>query len=141
MKIAVGSDHGGYELKTVLIRKLERQGHLVVDAGCNSTVSVDYPDFAGRVCSLVIDGEVERGILICGTGIGMSVAANRFVEIRAALCHDEYTARMSRAHNDANVLCLGARVLGVGVADAVVDVWLDTGFEGDRHLQRIAKIS
>ena len=141
MKIVIGSDHGGYELKKMLIGVLEEKGMEVADLGCHSTESVDYPDFAELVCNHIADGEADRGILICGTGIGMSLAANRNRKIRAALCHDEYTARMSRAHNDANVLCLGARVLGPGVVEGIVDVWLKTLFEGDRHIRRIRKFS
>ena len=139
--IAIGSDHGGYEMKKQIISKLEKDGYQIKDLGCHSLDSVDYPDFARAVCASVTQGEAQYGILICGTGIGMSLAANRHYEIRAALCHDEYTARMSREHNNANILCLGARVLGLGVAEAIVDCWLDTSFAGDRHLRRIEKFS
>ena len=141
MKIAIGSDHGGYELKQQIISKLKNHDYWINDLGCYSLDSVDYPDFSELVCQSVISGEVDFGILICGTGIGMSLAANRHLEIRAALCHDEYTARMSREHNNANILCLGARVLGVGVAEAIVDTWLATSFGGDRHIRRIEKYS
>ena len=141
MRIAIGSDHGGYDLKKTLVGLLKDRDVEVVDLGCHSRESVDYPDFADLVCKSVVAGEADFGILICGTGIGMSLAANRSREIRAALCHDEYTARMSRAHNDANVLCLGARVLGEGVVEGILDVWLKTEFEGDRHLRRIRKFS
>ncbi len=139
MNIAIGSDHGGFELKQFLVEMLSAAGHEVHDLGCHSTASVDYPDFADKVCDQVLSGEAGYGILICGTAIGMSIAANRYGGIRAAVCHDEYTARMSREHNNANILCLGERVLGKGVAAAIVDVWLNTGFAGGRHQQRIAK--
>ena len=141
MKIAIGSDHGGYGLKKTLVTLLRDKDVEVDDLGCHSTDSVDYPDFAELVCNSVAGGDVDRGILICGTGIGMSLAANRNRKIRAALCHDEYTARMSRAHNDANVLCLGARVLGEGVVEGIINVWLQTAFDGDRHIRRIRKFS
>lgn len=141
MKIALGADHGGFQLKEKVARLLEQLGHRVEDTGCHSSDSVDYPDFADPVVALVADGDCDRGILICGTGIGMSLAANRNRKIRAANCHDEYTARMSREHNDANILCLGARVIGEGVAFDLIKVWLDTAFAGGRHQQRIAKYS
>ena len=141
MRIAIGSDHGGFELKQFLVSVLEKDGHQVDDCGCSTDASVDYPDFADKVCNAVLSGDVSAGILVCGTGIGMSMAANRHRGIRAALCHDEYTARMSREHNDANVLCLGDRVLGKGVAAAVVDVWLGSSFQGGRHQRRIEKFS
>ena len=141
MKIAIGADHGGFQLKEKVARMLEQLGHRVEDTGCHSSDSVDYPDFADPVVAKVAEGECDRGILICGTGIGMSLAANRNRKIRAANCHDEYTARMSREHNDANILCLGARVIGEGVAVDLVKVWLDTPFAGGRHQQRIAKYS
>jgi ribose 5-phosphate isomerase B len=141
MKIALGADHGGFQLKEKVARLLEQLGHQVEDTGCHSSDSVDYPDFADPVVVLVADGDCDRGILICGTGIGMSLAANRNRKIRAANCHDEYTARMSREHNDANILCLGARVIGEGVAVDLIKVWLDTAFAGGRHQQRIAKYS
>ena len=141
MKIAIGSDHGGYGLKQAIVDILQQDGHEVADCGCNSPDSVDYPDFAEQVCRTVLAGDAALGILICGTGIGMSMAANRHRGIRAALCHNEYTARMSREHNDANVLCLGERVLGIGVAGAIVDAWLRSEFGGGRHQRRIAKFS
>ena len=141
MKIAIGSDHGGYELKGVISLLLEQLGHEVGDCGCFSNDSVPYPDFAEAVCAKVVTGKSDRGILICGTGIGMSIAANRHRKIRAALCHDEFTARLCREHNDANVLCLGARVTGSGVALEMVKTFLATQFEGGRHQQRIAMFS
>ena len=141
MKIALGADHGGFQLKEKVAGLLEQLGHRVEDTDCHSSDSVDYPDFADPVVALVAGGDCDRGILICGTGIGMSLAANRNRKIRAANCHDEYTARMSREHNDANILCLGARVIGEGVAVDLIKVWLDTAFAGGRHQQRIAKYS
>lgn len=137
MKISIGCDHGGFDLKKEIVSLLKELGHDVNDAGCHSHGSVDYPDFARTVCSEVLEGRVERGILICGTGIGMSMAANRFHGIRAALCSDIFTARMSREHNDANVLCLGARVTGPGLALEMVKEWLVVPFAGSRHLRRI----
>jgi ribose 5-phosphate isomerase B len=141
MIVAIGSDHGGFELKEIIVNNLKAEGHTVQDLGCHSPASVDYPDFAEGVCESVLQEKAEVGILICGTGIGMSMAANRQRKIRAALCHDEYTARMSREHNNANILCLGARVTGTGVAEDIVRVWLTTEFSGGRHLTRIGKFS
>lgn len=137
MRIAIGCDHGGLDLKRVIVRLLADLGHEIDDQGCDAEVSVNYPDYAAAVCRLVQTGRCERGILVCGTGIGMSMAANRVQGIRAALCHELFTARMSREHNDANVLCLGGRVLGPGLAQEMVRVWLATDFAGGRHLQRI----
>lgn len=141
MKIAIGADHGGFEMKEELKPLLAELGHEVVDVGCDSTASVDYPDFAAVVAEQVVSGRCGFGILICGTGIGMSIAVNRQPQIRAALCHDEYTARLSRQHNNANVLCLGARVIGAGVAAAIVRTWLTSTFEGGRHQLRVSKYS
>lgn len=137
MIIAFGCDHGGYTLKKDIVALLEQSGHTVLDMGCFSEDSVDYPDFAAAVCATLLDGRAQRGILVCGTGIGMSIAANRHPHIRAALCHEAFTARMSREHNDANVLCLGARVLGIGIVLDIVKTWLITEFAGGRHLRRI----
>lgn len=137
MKIAIGCDHGGIALKNDTVAVLKGMGHEVDDAGCFSTESVDYPEFAKQVCAKVQAGACDRGILICGTGIGMSMVANRFDGIRAALCHELFTARMSREHNDANVLCLGARVIGPGLAEEIVRTWVSTEFAGGRHLKRI----
>lgn len=139
MKIAIGSDHGGFAVKEEILRFLQDLGNEIEDVGCFGSDSVDYPDFAGRVCELIGDKSCEKGILICGTGIGMSIAANKNKNknIRAALCHDSYTARMSRQHNDANILCLGARVLGIEVIIDMVGIWLETEFEGGRHQQRL----
>ena len=137
MKVAIGCDHGGLDLKDIVKSVLEELGHEIDDQGCNSSESVDYPNFAKAVSLLVKDGKCERGILICGTGIGMSMAANRIPGIRAALCHEMFSARMSREHNDANVLCLGARVIGQGLAAETVRTWMTTDFAGGRHLRRI----
>ncbi len=141
LKIAVGCDHGGIALKDDIMALLRDSGQEVVDMGTDSAGSVDYPDFARLVCEEVASGNCRRGILICGTGIGMSMAANRYPEIRAALCHEIFTARMSREHNDANVLCLGARVIGPGLALEMVKTWLETDFAGGRHLRRIEMFS
>ncbi|MEJ2034217.1 MAG: ribose 5-phosphate isomerase B [Deltaproteobacteria bacterium] len=141
MKIAIGCDHGGIGLKEEICSLLADLEYEVDDQGCHRAVSVDYPEFAQAVCREVIDGRCERGILICGTGIGMSMVANRHPQIRAALCHELYSARMSREHNDANVLCLGARVIGLGLATEIVRTWLATDFTGGRHQRRIAMYS
>ncbi|MEN2985542.1 MAG: ribose 5-phosphate isomerase B [Thermodesulfovibrionaceae bacterium] len=141
MKIAIGSDHAGYELKEIISKILKDSGHDVVDMGCDSCLSVDYPDYAVAVATAVSEGKVERGILICGTGVGMSIVANKFKGVRAALCNDLYTARMSRLHNDANVLTIGGRVVGKDLAKEIVNIWINTPFEGGRHLQRIEKIN
>ncbi|RPJ58061.1 MAG: ribose 5-phosphate isomerase B [Dehalococcoidia bacterium] len=141
MKIAIGSDHAGFELKAYIKRILEAKGYVLIDAGPDTDDSVDYPDYGFKVANLVSGGGVDKGILICGTGIGMSVAANKVKGIRASLAFDMYTAMQSRKHLDANILVLGARVTGLGVAEAIVNVWLDTPFEGGRHEERIAKIA
>ncbi len=141
MQILLASDHGGSDLKAELVAFLqERPGIDVVDLGCDGSCSVDYPDFAAKLCRKLLSGEGERGLLVRGTGIGTSIAANRFSGIRAALCHDEFGARMSRQHNDANVLVLGGRTTGVEVARGILDVWLKTSFDGGRHQGRIEKI-
>lgn len=141
MKIAIGSDHGGFALKEVILALLKELGHDIEDVGCFSRDSVDYPGFADRVCEIISQGEADKGILICGTGIGMSMAANKHDGIRAALCSEQYTARMSREHNDANVLCLGDRVTGPGIAEEIVSTWLSTTFGGGRHQRRIEMFS
>ncbi len=141
MRIAIGSDHGGFELKELLVPLIKELGHSAEDVGCYSHDSVDYPDFAKIVCHKVSNSFSDTGILICGTGIGMSIAANRSRSIRAALCHDHYTASLSREHNNANVLCIGARVLGNGVAEEIVKTWLSTDFAGGRHQRRISQFS
>ena len=141
VKIALGADHGGYELKGQIGRLLLELGHDVEDLGCYSSDSVDYPDLAAAVSEKICTASCDAGILICGTGIGMSMAINRNPRIRAALCHDEFTARLSREHNNANVLCLGARVTGPGLAESIVRIWLGTSFTGGRHQRRIDKFS
>lgn len=137
MKVAIGCDHGGIDLKIAVVELLQSMDHEVVDKGCHGHDSVDYPDFAHAVCQEIVTNQSEAGILICGTGIGMSMVANRHKEIRAALCHELFTAQMSREHNNANVLCLGARVVGPGLALEIVKTWLNTQFSGGRHLRRI----
>lgn len=141
MKIVLAADHGGFELKEVIRNDLTQAGYEIVDVGCFSTDSVDYPDYVEKAVERIASGECQKGILICGTGIGMAIAANRHRIIRAANCSDIYTARMSREHNNANMLCLGARVLGGAVAQEIVRVWLTTEFAGGRHALRIAKFS
>jgi ribose 5-phosphate isomerase B len=141
VKIAIGSDHGGRELKDLLVVFLNDRGVSIVDIGCNSNDSVDYPNFADAVCAKIQSGECDRGILVCGTGIGMSIAANRNRDIRAALCHEAFTARMSREHNNANVLCLGGRVIGPEIALDITRVWIETEFAGGRHQKRLDMFS
>lgn len=140
MKIALGSDHAGFELKEDLRVHLAGLKIEVLDLGAKDESPVDYPDIGASVAEKVSRGEVERGVLICGSGIGMSIVANRFPGVRAALCHDVYTSRMSREHNDANLLVLGGRLIGKGLAREIVKVWLATGFEGGRHQKRLDKI-
>ena len=141
MKITIGSDHGAVALKAEVKRVLDGMaGVEVKDAGTFDESSVDYPDIAEKVCREVAAGQAVRGIVLCGTGIGISIAANKIKGIRAALCHDVYSARMSRAHNDANVLAMGGRVIGFGPAAEIVRIWLDTEFSGGRHARRVAKI-
>jgi ribose 5-phosphate isomerase B len=137
LKVAIGCDHGGFDLKETVKSVLDELGHEVDDQGCDSLESVDYPDFAHAVSNLVKEGSCDLGILICGTGIGMSMAANRIPGIRAALCNEIFSARMSREHNDANILCIGARVIGPGLAAEVVRAWVTTEFAGGRHQRRI----
>lgn len=138
--IAIGSDHGGFELKKYVISHLLERGIEVKDYGTFTEDSVDYPDCAKPVCEAVIGGEAQRGILICGTGIGISIAANKFDGIRAALCGDVFSATMARQHNDANIICLGGRVIGRELAYMIVDAWLDNEHLGGRHADRVAKI-
>ena len=138
--IVIASDHAGVELKSRIIERLTAAGHELRDLGPASAESVDYPDFAHRLAAQVVADPHLRGILICGTGLGMSMAANRHSGIRAAVCHDAFTAEMGRRHNDANVLCLGARVVGLGVAEQIVDVFVGTDFDGGRHRRRTDKI-
>ena len=139
-KIAIACDHGGYELKKDIIKHLTARGFEIVDFGCDSTASVDYPDYALPASQAVAGGECDLGILICGTGIGMSLCANKVKGIRAACCSDTFSARMTRMHNNSNILCFGARVVGLGLATDMVDLFLDTEFEGERHNARIAKM-
>ena len=139
--VFIGSDHAGFELKEVIKQHLEKNNIDFTDVGCYNIQSVDYPDIAQTVCQAIIDRKCEKGILICGTGIGISIAANKFNGIRAALCCDTYSAKLTRLHNDANVLCMGGRVIGPGLAQDITDVFLNTGFEGGRHKNRIEKIS
>lgn len=138
--IAIGSDHGGFELKTHIIKYLKEQGIELKDFGTYTEESCDYPDIAGKVCAAVVGGEAEKAILICGTGIGISMAANKVKGIRAALCGDVYSAKMTRKHNNANVLCLGGRVTGRELAFMICDTFLSEDFEGGRHQTRIDKI-
>lgn len=139
--IAIASDHAGFELKSMLQEELAELGFTVLDLGANDTQSVDYPDFAYAMTAAVREGRVERGVLVCGSGIGISMAANRAPEIRAALIHDAFGARMARRHNDANVICFGGRTIGSDVARDCLRVFLETDFEGGRHARRVDKLS
>ncbi|QQS25744.1 MAG: ribose 5-phosphate isomerase B [Actinomycetota bacterium] len=139
-QIVIGSDHAGYELKQHLVRLLGEQGHAVVDLGTHSTESCDYPPICAAVGRKVRDGEAELGIVLGGSGQGEQLAANKVRGVRAALCNDLYTAKMARAHNDANVLSMGARVVGTGLAEEIVATFLDTAFEGGRHARRVAQL-
>jgi len=138
--IGIGCDHAGLALKNALRTALEQRGELLHDVGTHSEASCDYPDFAHAIASGVASGSFRLGLLVCGTGVGMAIAANRHPGVRAVVCGETFTAKMSRSHNDANVLCLGARVIGTGVALDIVDVFLATAFEGGRHGGRVAKI-
>lgn len=140
MRIAIGSDHRGYHLKEKLSNILRTKGHEVSDEGTDVTEAVDYPDFAAIVGKKVSDGTADRGILICGTGIGMAITANKFPGVRAAACTDEVTAEIARRHNDLNVLCLSADMLSPRVVERMVEIWIETEFEGGRHLRRVEKI-
>jgi len=137
--IAIGSDHAGYRLKCDIIEHLREKGVEFVDCGCGGE-SVDYPDIAEKTCERVTSGEADKAILICGTGVGISISANKIKGIRAALCGDWYSAKYTRMHNDANVLCMGGRVIGSGLAAEITDVFLETEFEGGRHARRVEKI-
>ncbi|MGN0905214.1 MAG: ribose 5-phosphate isomerase B [Alphaproteobacteria bacterium] len=139
--VAIASDHGGFELKELLVKKMQDDGYNVLDLGTNSTQSVDYPDYAAAMAEALKDGRAERGILLCGTGIGISIAANRYPFIRAALVHDAFGARLCREHNDANVLVLGGRTTGIEIACDCVRLFLTTPFAGDRHARRVGKLS
>jgi len=140
MRIAIGCDHRGLNLKREIIDLLSQMGHSYEDFGCYDTGSVDYPDIGGRVAEAVAEGRFDHGILVCSTGIGMSMVANKVPGVRAALCHDTFSARRSREHNDANVLCLGERVIGEGLAKEIVQAYLSAEFEGGRHAQRLEKV-
>lgn len=140
MRIAVGADHRGCSIRAKLVELLQALGHEVFDVGSFSSEPVDYPDVAAMVAAKVSHGEVDRGILVCGTGLGMCIAANKFPGVRAAPCHDDLTAEMSRRHNDLNVLCLSADLLGERLIDRMVEIWLNTPFEGGRHARRVKKI-
>ncbi len=141
MKIAVGSDHAGLPAKRQVVESLRLAGHEVLDLGTHTEDSVDYPDFALAVAKHILTGEAELGVLCCGTGLGMSMTANKVPSIRAALCHNVYTAEMARRHNDANILCLGSRVLDDPTIDTVVSTFVDTPFDGGRHQRRVGKIN
>lgn len=140
MKVAIASDHRGYHLKEKVMSLLRAKGHEVVDDGPADETSVDYPDFAAKVASQVSDGTADRGILICGTGIGMAIAANKYPRVRAAACVDEVTAELSRRHNDLNVLCLSGDLLSSRNTERLVEIWMATDFEGGRHQRRLDKI-
>ena len=140
MKFYIATDHAGFAIKEDVKEIVSNLGHEIIDLGTNSPERVDYPDFAHKLSKKVLEDEGSFGILICGTGIGMSLAANKHKGIRAALCHDAYTAKMARAHNDANVLCFGQRVVGLGVIESIIKSWCESEFEGGRHAQRVQKI-
>jgi ribose 5-phosphate isomerase B len=141
MRIAIGSDHAGYLVKDMIVDHLKQHNIEITDLGCNTPDSVDYPDYAKKVCAEILQDRADFGILVCGTGIGMSMAANKIVTIRAALCNDVYAAEMTRKHNDANVLCLGARTVNTSIVRDIVNIFLKTEFEGGRHETRIRKFS
>ncbi len=140
MKVAIGADHGGFDAKEKLITYLKNKGYAVADMGTNSSESVDYPDFAEKVCQEILQQKADFGILICGTGIGISIAANRHVGIRAALLYNDETAALARQHNNANIAVFGGRMMSVDDMEKRLDIFLNTGFEGGRHLRRIEKI-
>jgi ribose 5-phosphate isomerase B len=140
LKFYIACDHAGFDIKESVIEIIENLGNEVVDLGTNSKERVDYPDFAHKLSEAVLNDEGTQGVLICGTGIGMSISANKHEGIRAALCHDAYTATMARAHNDANILCFGERVIGLGVVSSIIKAWCITPFEGGRHANRVKKI-
>jgi ribose 5-phosphate isomerase B len=141
MRIAIASDHAGLDLKKEVAEGLAALGHELQDFGTHCNSSVDYPDFATAVAKAVCAGKAEMGVLVCGTGIGMSIVANKYRGIRAALCTTEFEARMARAHNDANVLCMGERVIGPGLGRSISEAFVTTSFEGGRHLRRVQKIA
>jgi ribose 5-phosphate isomerase B len=141
MKVAIASDHGGIHIREEIKKLMDEMGIEYIDLGCGCETSVDYPDYAIPVAEKVAKGEVDRGILICGTGIGMTIAANKVKGIRCALCHDVYSAKLTRQHNDSNILAMGERVIGPGLAREIAKVWLTTEFEGGRHARRVEKIT
>ena len=141
MKIAIGCDHGGFEHKNAVAQHLKDRGFEVIDCGIYENKSVDYPDIAVKVCEQITSNNCNLGVLICGTGIGMSLAANKVKGIRAACCSEHYSAKYTRLHNNSNVLCIGGRVIGIGTALELVDIFVDTKFEGGRHQKRIDKIN
>ena len=140
MKIAMGADHGGYSLKEIIKKHLVEAGHEVLDLGTHDTESCNYPDYAAKVAYAVSDKEAELGVLVCGTGIGMSIAANKVKGIRAAAVSDCFTAQATREHNDSNIICLGERIVGPGLAMRIVDTWLEASFQGGRHQTRVDMI-
>lgn len=140
MRIAIGCDHAGLPLKRALLPSLEARATQVRDVGTHDEASCDYPDYAHELARLVANGEVDLGVLICGSGVGMSIAANRHAGVRAVVCSEPYSAAMARKHNDANVLCMGARVVGPGLAEGILEAFLSASFEGGRHARRIGKI-
>lgn len=140
MKVIIASDHGGFNLKASVVAALKEKGVEITDFGPDSADSVDYPDYARPVAEKVASGEFDRGILVCGTGIGMSISANKVKGIRCALVHDTFSAKATRAHNNSNMLAMGERVIGPGLAQDIVDIWLSTDYEGGRHERRICKI-
>jgi ribose 5-phosphate isomerase B len=141
MRIAIGADHRGFYIRTKVLELLKQLGHEVQDVGTFSAEAVDYPDIAAEVAGRVSRGEADRGILVCGTGLGMCIAANKFHGVRAAPCHDDLTAELSRRHNDSNILCLSADLLGERLIDRMIELWLNSPFEGGRHARRIDKIN
>lgn len=142
MKIAIGADHAGYHLKQDVLDYVQYLGYECQDFGTHNAEAIDYPDIALKVAQAVAQGTFDRGILICGTGVGMSITANKVRGIRAAVCGDTFTAHASREHNDANILCMGGRVIGPGLAQDIVKIWLETSFsQGERHVRRVAKMS
>ncbi|WP_096203042.1 ribose 5-phosphate isomerase B [Bacillus sp. FJAT-45350] len=141
MKVVIGSDHGGFSIKEEIKALMDEMGIKYEDVGCDCTTSVDYPDYAVPVAEKVANEEADRGILICGTGIGMSIAANKVKGIRCALVHDLFSAKATREHNDSNVLAMGERVIGPGLAREIAKVWLETEYEGGRHANRVGKIT
>jgi len=140
MRIVTASDHGATDLRREVLEHIRQQGHEVEDLGTHEDASVDYPDFATLVVEKMRSGEADRGVLMCGTGLGISMSANRYKGIRAAPCHSEFEARMSRQHNDANILAMGGRVVGPGLAKSIFDAWMEAEFEGGRHQRRVEKI-